>query len=90
MQVALGLDEAGRCDQAVPIFEQAIQQYPQDWYAWAGLGECLFKLNDLSRAEQSLRRASELSHEPRVTEEWENVRGRMGLRSAPKEQAPAR
>ena len=83
VQVALGLDEAGHCDQAVPIFEQAIRQYPHDWYAWAGLGECLFKLNDLSRAEQSLRRASELSHEPRVAEEWETVRERMGLRSTP-------
>jgi protein O-mannosyl-transferase len=81
VQIALGLDEAGRCDQAVPIFEQAIQQYPQDWFAWAGLGECLFKLNDLSRAEQSLRRASELSHESRVKEEWQQVRAKMGLSS---------
>ena len=85
MQIALSLDEAGRCDEAAPIFEQAIQQYPQDWFAWAGLGECLFKLNDLPRAERSLRRASELSHEPRVTEEWQQVRARMGLTSAPLE-----
>ena len=85
VQVALSLDEAGRCDEAAPIFEQAIQQYPQDWFAWAGLGECLFKLNDLPRAERSLRRASELSHEPRVTEEWQQVRARMGLTSAPLE-----
>jgi len=85
VQVALAFDEAGRCDEAVPIFEQAIQQYPQDWFAWAGLGECLFKLNDLQRAEQSLRRASELSREPRVTEEWQQVRARMGLTSAPLE-----
>jgi protein O-mannosyl-transferase len=85
VQVALSLDEAGRCDEAAPIFEQAIQQYPQDWFAWAGLGECLFKLNDLPKAERSLRRASELSHEPRVTEEWQQVRARMGLSSAPLE-----
>jgi len=82
VQVALDLDEAGRCDQAVPMFEDAIRQYPQDWYAWAGLGECRLKLNDLPGAEQSLRRASELSHEPRVKEEWEAVRERMGLTSA--------
>jgi len=85
VQVALGLDEGGRCDQAVPMFEEAIQQYPQDWFAWAGLGECQFKLNDLPGAEQSLRRASELSHEPRVNEEWQAVRGKMGLPSAPLE-----
>jgi protein O-mannosyl-transferase len=82
VQVALGLDEGGRCDQAVPVFEDAIQQYPQDWFAWAGLGECSFKLNDLPKAEQSLRRAFELSHEPRVREEWQAVREKMGLASA--------
>ncbi len=83
VQIALqGLDEGGRCEDAVPIFEQATQQYPQEWFAWAGLGECFVKLNDLPRAEQSLRRASELSREPRVTEAWREVRARMGLSSA--------
>jgi len=38
VQAALDLDEAGHCDQAVPIFEDAIRQYPQDWYAWEGWG----------------------------------------------------
>ena len=83
VQIALELDEAGRCDQAMPIFEQAIQQFPQDWYAWAGIGECLVKLNNLPRAEQSLRRASELSHEPRMIEQWQQVRAMMGLAPAP-------
>jgi len=80
VQIALlGLDGGGRCEDAVPVFEQATLRYPQEWFAWAGLGECLFRLNDLPRAEQSLRRASELSHEPRVTEAWQQVRARMGL-----------
>jgi hypothetical protein len=83
VQIALELDEEGRCDQAMPIFEQAIQQFPQDWYAWAGIGECLVKLNNLPRAEQSLRRASELSHEPRMIEQWQQVRAMMGLAPAP-------
>jgi protein O-mannosyl-transferase len=83
VQVALALDEEDRCDEAIPIFEQVIQQYPQDWFAWAGRGECLFKLNDLRGAEQSLHRASELSHEPRVTEQWQQLRAKMGLPSAP-------
>ena len=77
------LDQEGRCDEAVPIFEQAIKEYPQDWFAWAGLGECRFKLNDLAGAEQSLRRASELSHEPRVKEQWQAIREKMGLPSVP-------
>ena len=79
VQVALDLDEAGRCDEAIPIFEQAIQQYPQDWFAWAGRAECLVKLNDLPGAEQSLHRAFDLSHEPRVAEQWQQVRAMMGL-----------
>ncbi|HEY3974694.1 MAG TPA: tetratricopeptide repeat protein [Candidatus Sulfotelmatobacter sp.] len=83
VQAALELDEEGQCDQAMPIFEQAIEQFPEDWFAWAGRGECLFKLGDLPKAEQSLRRASELSHEPRVTEEWQQVRAQMGLPSTP-------
>jgi len=82
VQAALALDEEDRCDEAMPIFEQVIQQYPQDWFAWAGRGECLFKLNDLPGAEQSLRRASELSHEPRVTEQWQQLRAKMGLPAA--------
>jgi hypothetical protein len=81
VQVALGLDEAGRCEEAVPIFREAIQQYPQDWFGWAGLGECLVKLNDLPGAENALRRATELSHEARVKAAWEEVRARMGLGS---------
>jgi hypothetical protein len=85
VQAALALDEEDRCDEAMPIFEQVIQQYPQDWFAWAGRGECLFKLNDLPGAEQSLRRASELSHEPRVTEQWQQLRAKMGLPSEPPE-----
>jgi hypothetical protein len=82
VQVGIGLDEAGRCDEAMPIFEQVIQQYPQDWFAWAGRGDCLIKLNDLPKAEQSLRRASELARAPRVTEQWQQVRAMMGLAPA--------
>lgn len=81
VQVALDLDEAGRCDEAMPIFDDAIRQYPGDWYAWAGQGECFFKLDDLPKAEQSLRHATELSHLPRVNEEWQMVRQKMGLPS---------
>jgi protein O-mannosyl-transferase len=83
VQVALGLDETGQCDQAIPIFNDAIRQYPQDWYAWAGLGECFAKLNNLPEAEQALRRASELANQPRVTQEWQMVRKEMGLPSTP-------
>jgi len=79
VQVALKLDEDGRCNEAMPVFEQVTQQYPEDWYAWAGLGDCYVQLKDLPRAEQSLRRAAELSHEPRVAQQWQQVRAKMGM-----------
>ena len=84
VQAALGLlDEPSGCDAAMPIFENAIQKFPQDWYAWAGEGECYVKLDNLPEAEQSLRRAYELSHLPRVGEEWQLLREKMGLPSTP-------
>ncbi len=82
VQVALQLGEAGRCDEAVVTFNEVIREFPQDWYAWAGLGECQLQLNDLAKAEQSLHRAAELSHEPRVMQEWQELRAQMGLPSA--------
>jgi Flp pilus assembly protein TadD len=66
------------------VFKQAIQQYPDEWQAWAGLGICLVHLNNLPEAEQAFRRAPELAHEPRVKEMWQEVRARMkGLTSTP-------
>jgi len=79
VQFALRLDDEGRCDEAIPILEEATREYPEEWFPWAGLGECFFKLNDMQKAEQSLHRASDLAHEPRVTEQWQQLRARMGL-----------
>jgi tetratricopeptide (TPR) repeat protein len=83
VQVAVRLGEDGRCDEAMPIFDQATRQYPQDWFAWAGRGECLFRGNDLPGAEQSLHRAFELSHDSHIAELWQQVRTMMGLPAAP-------
>jgi tetratricopeptide (TPR) repeat protein len=79
VQAAIALGDAGRCDEAIPTFNEVTQEYPQDWFAWAGLGQCLIELNDLSKAEQSLHRAVELSHDPRITQEWQELRAQMGL-----------
>ena len=54
VQAALQLADDGRCSEAVPVFEQVSQEYPQDWYAWAGLGDCFAQVNDLPKAEESL------------------------------------
>ena len=89
VQIAAELADKDRCDEAVPAFTDAIEKYPEDWYAWAGLGECQFKGNDLPGAEKSLRRASELSHEPRIAQAWQLVRKKMGLSAgSPNGQSP--
>jgi Flp pilus assembly protein TadD len=68
------------------VFEQAIQQYPDEWYAWAARGICLVHLNNLPEAERSFHRAAELAHKPRVTEMWQEVRAHMkGMPSTPPE-----
>lgn len=82
VQAAIELGDAGHCDEAVSTFNDVIREYPQDWYAWAGLGQCQLELNDLPKAEQSLRRAVELSHDPRITQEWQELRAQLGLSSS--------
>jgi len=82
VQAALQLDEEGRCNEAMPVFEQVAHDYPQDWYAWAGMGDCFVQLNDLPKAEDALHRAADLSHEPRVIEQWQQLRAHMGLPSS--------
>ena len=79
VQGALHLADDGRCSEAMPIFEEVAQQYPQEWYAWAAIGECAVQLNDLPRAEEALHRAAELSHQPRVIQQWQELREHMGL-----------
>jgi tetratricopeptide (TPR) repeat protein len=84
VQVALQLADDGRCSEAMPVFQQVSQEYPQDWYAWAGLGDCFVQSNNLPKAEESLRRAAELSHDSRVMQQWQELRAHMGLpNSAP-------
>jgi hypothetical protein len=79
LQAALQLDEQGRCSEALPVFEQVTREYPQDWYAWAGLGDCYVQLSNLPKAEESLHRAADLSHNSQVIQQWQELRARMGL-----------
>jgi hypothetical protein len=79
VQVALQLADDGRCSEAMPVFEQVSHEYPQDWYAWAGLGDCFVQGNNLPKAEESLRKAAELSHDSRVRQQWQELRAHMGL-----------
>ena len=44
VQQALGLADQGRCDEALPVFQRVSREYPEDWYAWAGLGIVRFNL----------------------------------------------
>ena len=79
VQAALKLDAEGRCSEAVPVLQSVASDYPQDWYAWAGLGDCYVQLHDLVKAEESLHRAADISHERRVFEQWQELRAHMGL-----------
>ena len=79
VQQALRLADQGQCDNAVPVFEQVNREYPEDWYAWAGLGECLVQLNKYPQAEESLHKAADLSHDQHVIEQWQLLREHMGL-----------
>jgi protein O-mannosyl-transferase len=79
VQIALSEADDGQCSEAMPVFEITIRNYPENSYAWAGLAECFVQLNNLPRAEESLHRAVELSHDPRLTQEWRKLRAQMGL-----------
>jgi tetratricopeptide (TPR) repeat protein len=81
---ALKLEDEGRCSEAIPLFDQVVQNYPEDWFAWGGLGVCYVQLNNLPKAEEALHRAADLSHNSRVIEQWQALRAHMGLpNSAP-------
>jgi len=82
VQAALKLDQEGRCSEAMPVFQKVTHDYPQDWYAWAGLGDCYVQLNDLVKAEESLHRAADISRDSRVIEHWQELRAHMGLSSS--------
>jgi protein O-mannosyl-transferase len=82
VDAALKLGDEGHCTQAVPMLEQVTSDYPKDWYAWAGLGVCYVQLNDLAKAEESLHRAADISHDPRVNAQWQELRAHMGLPSS--------
>ncbi len=76
---ALKLEDEGRCSEAVPVFDRVLRDYPEDWFAWGGLGVCYVQLNDMPKAEEALHRAADLSHNPRVIEQWRELRAHMGL-----------
>ena len=81
VQAALALVEQGRCSEVLSVFERVTREYPQEWYAWAGLGYCYFTLNNLPQAEESLHQAARLSRDPRTIEQWQDLRAHMGLSS---------
>lgn len=81
VQAALALVEQGRCSEVLPVFERVTREYPQEWYAWAGLGYCYFTLNNLPKAEESLHQAARLSRDPRTIQQWQELRAHMGLSS---------
>jgi hypothetical protein len=79
VRAALLIADEGRCKEAMPIFDDVNREYPDDWFTWAGRGICFVQANDLVRAEDAFHRAADLSHDPRVVEQWQALREHMGL-----------
>jgi tetratricopeptide (TPR) repeat protein len=76
---ALLLQEDGRCAEAIPVFQQVSREYPDDWYALAGLGYCAAESNDFRRAEDYLHRAADLSRDSGIIHQWQDLRTQIGL-----------
>lgn len=74
----LSLDDEG-CAKAMPVFEQAASEFPEQWYAWGAMAECFVQMNDLPRAEAAMHRAADLSRDSRAIQQWQALRQHMGL-----------
>jgi len=79
VRAALLMADEGQCSEAMPVFDEAAREFPDDWYAWAGRGICYVHMNDMVKAEESLHRAADLSHDPTVMQQWQALRAQMGL-----------
>jgi len=79
VRAALLIADEGRCDEAMPVFEEVSRDFPEDWFAWAGRGICFVQRNELVKAEESLHRAADLSNDRRLIQQWQELRDHMGL-----------
>jgi len=79
VRAALLIADEGRCDEAMPVFDEVNREFPDDWYTWAGRGICFVQRNDFPHAEEALHRAADLSHDPTVVQQWQALRAQMGL-----------
>jgi tetratricopeptide (TPR) repeat protein len=79
VRAALLIADEGQCGEAMPFFDEAAREFPDDWYAWAGRGICYVHMNDMVKAEESFHRAADLSHSPTVIQQWQALRAQMGL-----------
>ena len=82
VEAAIKLGDEGHCNEAIPILQQVIRDFPQDWKAWAAQGNCYVQLNNLVAGEDSLHRAATLSKNSTVIQYWQELRAHMGLPSA--------
>ncbi|HXJ89256.1 MAG TPA: tetratricopeptide repeat protein [Candidatus Binatia bacterium] len=82
VRAALLIADDGRCNEAMPVFDEVNREYPDDWYTWAGRGICFVQSNDLVKAEEALHRAADLSQDPTVMQQWQALRRQMGLPSS--------
>lgn len=68
VRAALLIADQGRCNEAMPVFEEVNREFPDDWYTWAGRGICFVQSNNLAQAED----ARPISRS--IQERWNNGR----------------
>lgn len=61
LQASAGLEQAGRHRAAKQAFLTATQHWPDDAFAWLGLGNAWYRLERYAQAEPAYRRATELA-----------------------------
>jgi tetratricopeptide (TPR) repeat protein len=83
VQQALLVDSDGKCSETMSLFQQVSREFPDDWYAWAAIGNCWMERDDLPEAEKAFHRAVDLSHDPNTTQAWLQLREQLGLPVAP-------
>jgi protein O-mannosyl-transferase len=83
VQQALLIDSDGKCSETMSLFQQVSREFPDDWYAWAAIGNCWMERDDLPEAEKAFHRAVDLSHDPNTTQAWLQLREQLGLPVAP-------
>lgn len=57
IEAVLGLEKAGRNEEAIIAYETSLKRWPENFSAWIGLGNCRYKADDLEAAAKAFGQA---------------------------------